>query len=369
MREPHNPGPRRLAEFCTSVALACLMLFAPTLAVAAAVPEFAGRLVDLGGHRLHVNCSGKGSPTVVVENGLGDFSFDWILVQNRVSQFTRICTYDRAGYAWSDPGPKPRTFAQINLELRDALSKLRERGPFILVGHSYGGPVARNFAVTYPHEIAGLVLVDAAFEGARVGIGDHKTILLGDGAKGVDIPTPREDIRESDRPPLPAENTLKAISPYHEKPDPMYNILPPLEQSLQLWAQSLLNIYDAEESQRMWATEYFARQLAKPQAGSLGALPLIVLTRAKGGYGDDLDVPAAQMEAERKQGQANLARLSTNSQQIIVSSGHNMELEAPDKVCAAIHKIVDAIRLHRGSLSSASDIGHGAISIPPGSPR
>jgi hypothetical protein len=80
-----------------------------------AQPRPPGRLVDLGGHRLHVHCTGAGSPTVVVENGFGDFSFDWILVQFRVSRFTRICTYDRAGYAWSDPGPWPRTFAQFKV--------------------------------------------------------------------------------------------------------------------------------------------------------------------------------------------------------------------------------------------------------------
>jgi pimeloyl-ACP methyl ester carboxylesterase len=68
-------------------------------------PKPTGELVDLGGFRLHVNCTGKGSPTVVVENGLGDFSIDWILVQERVAHFARVCTYDRAGYAWSDPGP------------------------------------------------------------------------------------------------------------------------------------------------------------------------------------------------------------------------------------------------------------------------
>jgi pimeloyl-ACP methyl ester carboxylesterase len=146
-------------------------------------PEPPGKLVDLGGHHLHVNCTGRGNPTVVVENGLGDFSFEWFLVQSRVSTFSRICTYDRAGYAWSDPGPKPRTFAQINLELRDALSKLGERGPFVLVGHSYGGPVIRNFAAAYPNQVTGMVLVDAAFEGQRVGIGGGKTIRLGESAK------------------------------------------------------------------------------------------------------------------------------------------------------------------------------------------
>src|SRR5262249_27004295 len=128
-------------------------------AVAAEPPKPPGKLVDLGGHKLHLSFMGEGSPTVVVENGLGDFSFDWVLVQSRVARFTRIGTYDRGGYAWSDPGPKPRTFAQLNLELREALNKLGERGPFVLVGHSFGGPVARNFATLYPKDVAGLVLV------------------------------------------------------------------------------------------------------------------------------------------------------------------------------------------------------------------
>src|SRR6202044_1591340 len=116
-------------------------LFGVGMCLADEVPKASGKMVDLGGHRLHVNCVGRGSPTVVVENGLGDFSFDWVLVQTRVTRLARICTYDRAGYAWSEPGPKPRTFAQLNLELRDALMKLGERGPFGLGGHAFGGAV------------------------------------------------------------------------------------------------------------------------------------------------------------------------------------------------------------------------------------
>jgi pimeloyl-ACP methyl ester carboxylesterase len=95
------------------------------------------------------------------------------------------------------PGPKPRTFSRLNLELRDALSKLGESGPFVLVGHSYGGPVVRNFAMTYPHEVAGMVLVDAAHEGLRVGIGDKKMLRLGDDAKGWSIPPPHEETSAS----------------------------------------------------------------------------------------------------------------------------------------------------------------------------
>src|ERR1700722_8368655 len=179
---------RLLSTISKCICLAVIAIFSAAAAFAASQPTATGKLVDLGGHKLHVNCTGKGRPTVVVENGLGDFSFDWILVQTRVAAFTRVCTYDRAGYAWSDPGPKPRTFAQINLELRDALAKLGERGPFVLVGHSYGGPVVVNFASAYRQDAAGLVLVDSAHEGMRVGVGGKQTIRLGENAQGREIP-------------------------------------------------------------------------------------------------------------------------------------------------------------------------------------
>lgn len=308
-----------------------------------AQPAAPGKLVDLGGHRLHVNCSGTGKPTVVVENGLGDFSFDWILVQSRVSGFTRICTYDRAGYAWSDPGPKPRTFAQLNLELHDALSKLGEKGPFVLVGHSYGGPVVRSFAATYPHEVAGMVLVDAAHEGLRVGIGGGKTIRLGDGATGATIPPPHEQMSASDKPTLRAEDLPDELKTL----DPMFKVLPPDQQKMQLWAQQLPAVYDAQNSETGLSGEYFARWLATPQAGTLGSIPLVVLSRADGGYRDgDADIPAAQLEKERREGQAKLVLLSSNSKQILIHSGHNMNLEAPDDVVAAIRVVVEAVRHH-----------------------
>jgi pimeloyl-ACP methyl ester carboxylesterase len=178
-------------------AISCFYgLFIVTLP--ASTPNPPGKMVDLGGHRLHLNCSGHGGPTIIVENGQGDFSFDWVLVQQRVERFTRICTYDRAGYAWSDPGPLPRTFAQINLELQDALKKLGESGPYVLVGHSYGGPVIRNFAAAFPRDVAGLVLVDAAFEGMRVGIGNKHTVQLGKSGTYREIPQPHEEMTDSD---------------------------------------------------------------------------------------------------------------------------------------------------------------------------
>jgi hypothetical protein len=108
---------------CAVMIVTCLG-GAAAAAGAASEPTPPGKLVDLGGHKLHVNCTGTGSPTVVVENGLGDFSFDWILVQNKVASFTRVCTYDRAGYAWSDPGPSLGHLRRLisNCEMRSRSS-------------------------------------------------------------------------------------------------------------------------------------------------------------------------------------------------------------------------------------------------------
>jgi pimeloyl-ACP methyl ester carboxylesterase len=308
-----------------------VLMFGTEMASAAPPPPPPpGKLVNLGGHRLHVLCTGSGSPTVVVENGLGDFSFDWALVQGPVSKFARICTYDRAGYAWSDPGPMPRSFAQLNLELRDALSRLGEKGPYVLVGHSFGGPVVRQFALSYPKDTAAVVLVDSASENQQVQI-PSGFIWLYDGAKGVSIPAPRETLNPDERAPAEA-----SPGPSAQALDEPLSRLPPREQQWQLWAQSLGPIEKAEESQREWSTEYFARWHASPQDGTLGATPLIVLYRAAGGYDDDEE--GRRQEKARYAAQAALARLSTKGTSRTVRSGHQMHLEAPDEVVKAIRE-------------------------------
>ncbi len=127
-----------------------------------------------------------------------------------------------------------------------------------------------------------------------------------------------------------------------------YNVLPPAQKRLQLWAQSLPELSGAEDSQREWSVEYFARWLAAPQAGTLGAIPLTVLTRADGGYREgQADIPAPELERERREGQAKLAALSSNGRQLYLQSGHNMELEAPDEVVAAIRQMAAILRRSR----------------------
>ena len=121
-----------------------------------------GRLVDAGGFRLHLHCTGTGTPSVVLEAALGGSSISWSLVQPSVSRLTRVCSYDRAGFGWSDAGPMPRTAGRVADELRVVLDRGGVPPPFVLVGHSFGGFVMRIFAARHRSDVAGLVLVDPA---------------------------------------------------------------------------------------------------------------------------------------------------------------------------------------------------------------
>jgi pimeloyl-ACP methyl ester carboxylesterase len=119
-----------------------------------------GQMVDVGGHRLHICRTGKGSPTVVMDSGFPGTSLSWTFVQPEVAKFTSACSYDRAGLGWSDAGPMPRTSQQIVEELHALLLNARADGPYVLVGHSFGTFTVRLYASNYPAEVAGMVLVD-----------------------------------------------------------------------------------------------------------------------------------------------------------------------------------------------------------------
>ena len=148
----------------------------------------------------------------------------------------------------------------------------------------------------------------------------------------------------SDKPVVSAEDLPAELRSL----DPVFRALPAGAQAMQLWAQQLPGVYDAENSETQWSDEYFAKWLAEPQTKSLGSIPVIVLSRSDGGYKDgEADVPASQLDTERRDGQAKLVSLSSNAKQVIVRSGHNMNLEAPDEVCKAIIEVVQAVRHHR----------------------
>src|SRR5258705_10945572 len=117
-----------------------------------------GQLVDVGGHRLHLQCAGEGTPAVVFDAALGASSLSWSLVQPAVARVTRACSYDRAGFGWSDAGPMPRTAGRAADELRTLLDRAGVLPPYVLVGHSFGGLVALIFAQRFLKDTAGLVL-------------------------------------------------------------------------------------------------------------------------------------------------------------------------------------------------------------------
>lgn len=130
-------------------------------AVDTATHPMPGRLIDVGGHGLHLNCTGSGSPTVVLEPGGGAMSSNLAWIAAGVGQGTRVCVYDRAGRGWSEPADAPQDGAQIAADLHTLLHRGGEPGPFVLAGHSFGGLYALTFAARYPDEVAGLVLVDS----------------------------------------------------------------------------------------------------------------------------------------------------------------------------------------------------------------
>jgi pimeloyl-ACP methyl ester carboxylesterase len=124
-----------------------------------------GQMVDVGGYQLHLYCSGTnvdGSATVILETGAGSTSAAWALVQPEVAKATQVCSYDRAGMGWSEPGPEPRDAKHIAQELHTLLHNANILGPYILVGWSYGGLYVREYAGQYGDEVAGLVLLDSS---------------------------------------------------------------------------------------------------------------------------------------------------------------------------------------------------------------
>ncbi len=126
-----------------------------------------GSLIDIGGYRLHLYCTGQakpGRPTVVFEAGAGNIGLVWFVVQQGLDPAAQVCVYDRAGTGWSEPSLLPRDMDHIVGELHTLLDKARISRPLLLVGHSYGGPMVRTFERMYPNEVSGLVLVDPSDE-------------------------------------------------------------------------------------------------------------------------------------------------------------------------------------------------------------
>jgi pimeloyl-ACP methyl ester carboxylesterase len=279
-----------------------------------------GQLVDVGGYRLHMQCSGMvqpGSPTVILEAGGGMASPSWAWVQSAVAATTRVCAYDRAGYGWSDPGPTPRDARQIAHELHTLLQRAAIIGPYVLVGHSIGGLYMRVYAAQYPNEVAGLVLVDAS----------HPDQLARSPALKAEQEGSQRMLQFA---PLLARLGIVRVSGMLEF---MASGLPAQQQ-----AEMIAFLANRQQLGTMLA-ELAAWEIATEQTrntGSLGARPLVVVTA---GTDSSQDWPMLQDD---------LLTLSSNSvHQIVGPATHISLLNAQadaDVTSAAIRQVVAAAR-------------------------
>ena len=313
-------------------------------------PKPPGKLIDIGGRRLHLYNTGQGEPTVILEAGAGGFSLEWALVQSGVAPFARVVSYDRAGYAWSDPGPTPRTMHQIAGELHDALARAEIKPPYVLVGHSYGGLVVRTFADRYPGEVVGMVLVDSSHEDAPITLthrvtGEKRVFRMRDLSLGRWVPP--VSVGPPATAPATAPSTHPATMP--AKLEHPFDRIPRELHAARRWATAQPNYAVTREAEfDFWPeeAEHLALQRG-PGRFPLGDRPLVVVTQGLNDFAQDVTDASRKQQRidEHRHSQADLLTLSRNSKQVIApQSGHHVPLEEPQVVIDAIREVVDAAR-------------------------
>lgn len=293
----------------------------------------AGQLVDVGGHQMHLVCLGEktpGQPTVVLESGVGSWSMHWYTFQQEVAKMARVCSYDRAGYGWSEPGPAPRDGERIAAELHALLEGAGESGPYLLVGASRGGQYIRIFRAAYPDEVMGMGLVDGEPEDLRFrsaavrNIADQNQRIFSFLGTLMRIGFFR--VLGGDPAQVPQFPCFPAL----------VKQLPPEMHESYLAVEGQPACFDTL-TQEEAATEQ--REAQVRQAGDLGDLPLVVLTRSTP---TDLAAPEAELEATWQELQQELAALSTQGRLLqATASGHDIHLEEPELVLEAIRSLLE----------------------------
>lgn len=332
---------------CFRVSLLLLFLTLPTSAQQnnnSTPSDLPGQMVDIGGYRLHLYCMGKGSPTVILENGLGDIFADWIFVQPEVAKFTRVCSYDRAYEGFSDVGPVPPTMHQEVYEAHLMLQQARIAPPYVFVGHSYGGMLARLYTMTYPKEVAGLVLVDSLHEDTPMG-----GSMFRSRATGKKVPAPQTMKSSPPPPPTAAEReryeTIKKQQEERAKTplgSPL-NRLPPDAQRWHLWvlAHPKLLTGTAQNDPIIWVPEEL-QQIHNERKGKkfpFGNIPIFII-------GVTRDNPVSMDERSRQLN--DMAALSTNSKVVIdQNSGHHVQWDDPSLVIDSVKETVTAAKHHQ----------------------
>ena len=288
-----------------------------------------GELVDVGGHRLHLYCTGQGDRTVLLEAGLGDWSLYLRRLQDELAATTRVCTYDRAGYGWSEPGPMPRTGAQIVTEFEALLEAAGESGPYVLAGHSFGGPIMLLFAEEHLAQVAGVVLIDSSHPRQDEAFADVPAYVAA-----------QEDL-DAQFESMAARVEAGQVGPVEVLP------LAPGWLPLQLKYQWAAQFAQPQSMQAAIAEhDAWDQTMAQvPGRGSLVDLPLIVIAAGLGVAETDPGNPLTGDEAERIDSirrslqQDHLTRSSNARLVLAENSGHTVYADEPELVLAAIREL------------------------------
>jgi pimeloyl-ACP methyl ester carboxylesterase len=302
--------------------MAVLMLFLPSgfAQTQVGIPPPLGRLVDVGGYRVHLYCVGAGSPTVVI-TGAG-YSFDWGLVQPEVAKFTQVCVYDHSGVAWSDAGPTDTCSLRVG-EIHAALRNANVDGPYLLVGHSLGALVSRLYASKYPDDIAGMVIVDHASTFTYLPFA--RPTLFGS----------KVGQRYGTQSATPISPVSPSVDGPSESTNDDFQKLPANDYQLHLWGDSLPGHVATMARNGAMISECVAdvEAATRDQVHPLGDKPLIVLSTG--------------METSYAN---QLAALSSHGKQVVVSdSSHYIMIDRPNVVIGAIREAVEAVRGQRGA--------------------
>jgi pimeloyl-ACP methyl ester carboxylesterase len=291
-----------------------------------------GRLVDVGGRRIQLDCRGAGAPTVVFESGLDmGGSLNWSTVHDSVARTTRACAYSRAGIMWSDPPGRPQTGARIAEDLHAALAAAGERPPFVLVGHSLGGPYAMIYTKRFGAEVAGLVFVDASHP-------DQVRRL-----SALQVPSLAESMRPfriaAALAPLGVARVATA-APDSAPPPPAFDV-----RAGAAYAPTSLRAMLAE------ADAFDGTMAEAGSARRLGDRPLFVLTATAPASGEALAAMKLKPEQDRQRlaiwtaMQDEEATWSSRSQhRLVPDASHYIQLDRPDVVIAAVRSVVDSVR-------------------------
>lgn len=275
-------------------------------------------------------------PTVVLSAGGGDFATDWSLVQRPLSDSTRVCSYDRPGYGWSDPGPESRTFRQEAFELRSALEKSGERSPFVLVGHSLGAFVVRLFAESHRKDVAGMVLVGPSKENGKLGY-RGRFVLMRTLASDRPIP-PVHSFAES--PPAPAARADADSCRARAERTARFDQLRAQAQRYRVWALQ-------HPACGMGQDDFFAEQMAAfynawaRDPHPLGDLPLIVVMGTQG-RSKPPGLPEEDWRSDTLR--IDLSKLSRRVRLVTDTlSGHHAHLDNPALVVSLIREVLRAV--------------------------